>query len=383
MIEYKYPESMITSMKYSLNGCYGLMAIFAILSLLYAVSLASNYKNLKFAIDVIDASADFLADNRRIYFSACFFNALTLFTLLLWIACCYGVYSTGDIDADSLFPQFRTVALNQNHIWKLVFLFLAMVWLKEFFEVMNMFIVMHATVTYYNWEGDDESKRTAHIGEAYRVAFKKHIGSIAIGAPILAFVEFLKMITFAISEKVGNTFASTNSHLSDEVFAYIAVSGDNFCSSSSENYVLQNKHQKQFDFTNKIAKIFIFLGKLAICFLNVWLTRVTMRAAGVFDELAAPTIISIFVGILCYTNASMFLCVFDAAVIGMMANAAIDMDLHDGVPFRGPPTFHEKIKKIKEQTELDEDGNPVRIKKVKKDDSLIEKTDVELVNVQK
>ena len=133
------------------------------------------------------------------------------------------------------------------------------------------------------------------------------------------------MITMLISEKIGNSFAGANSHLSDEVFAYIAVSGDNFCSSASDNYVLQNKHQKQFNFTNKIAKVFIFLGKLAICFLNVWLTRITMKAAGCYDELAAPIIMTIFVGILSFTNASMFLCVFDAAVIGMMSCAAIDM----------------------------------------------------------
>jgi hypothetical protein len=75
-----------------------------------------------------------------------------------------------------------------------------------------------------------------------------------------------------VSESIGNSFSSANSHLSDEVFAYIAVSGHSFCSSSSESYVLQNKHQKQFSFTNKIAKVFIFLGKLAICFLNIWLT---------------------------------------------------------------------------------------------------------------
>lgn len=164
MIKEKYPESMIGSMKYAFYGCYVFSAVFAIFSVVFAVSLCSNYKNLKFAINVIDASADFLADNRRIYFSACFFNALTLFTILLWIACCYGVYSQGEIKPDTLFPQYRTVGLTSAIWWKLAFLALAMIWLKEFFEVMNMFIVMHATVTYYNWQGADESERVADLG---------------------------------------------------------------------------------------------------------------------------------------------------------------------------------------------------------------------------
>lgn len=150
---------MINSMNYAFIGCYILTAVFAIFSIVYAVTLCSNYKNLKFAINVIDASADFLADNRRIYFSACFFNSLCLVTIILWVACCYGVYSQGEIKYDSLFPQYRTVGLDSSHLWKLVILFLAMIWLKEFFEVMNMFIVMHTSVTYYNWKGASESAR--------------------------------------------------------------------------------------------------------------------------------------------------------------------------------------------------------------------------------
>lgn len=93
MIKHKYPESMIGSMEYATYACYILSATMAIFSVVYAVTLCSNYKNLTFAIDVIDASADFLADNRKIYFSACFFNLLCLSTIILWIACCYGVYS--------------------------------------------------------------------------------------------------------------------------------------------------------------------------------------------------------------------------------------------------------------------------------------------------
>lgn len=194
---------MITYMKYALTGCYGLSAVFAIFSLIYAVSVCSNYKNLKFAINVIDASADFLADNKKIYFSACLFNVLCLGTIVLWVACCYGVYSQGEIKVDTLFPQSRVVEIGAAQWWKLSLLFLAMIWLKEFFEVMNMFIVMHATATYYNWVGDKESDRVANLLMAYQVCFKKHIGSVAVGAPILAFVGFLKMITMMVSERIG------------------------------------------------------------------------------------------------------------------------------------------------------------------------------------
>ena len=117
-----------------------------------------------------------------------------------------------------------------------------MIWLKEFIKVVNMFIIMHATVTYYNWNGENEKKRVADLSEAYKVVFGKHIGSVAVGAPILAFIKIIKTVTMCISERVGNNFTNANSHLSEEVFAYIAVFGQNFCSSASDNFALQNKY---------------------------------------------------------------------------------------------------------------------------------------------
>lgn len=159
MIANKHPESMIGAMKYALIGCYVLSAVFAIFAVVYAVSVCSNYKNLKFAIDVIDAAADFLADNGKIYFSACLFNTLCLMTVILAVSSCFGVYSEGDIKVDTLFPQYRTVTLGTAQWVKLVLLIISSIWIKEFFELMNMFIVMHTSVTYYNWKGASESDR--------------------------------------------------------------------------------------------------------------------------------------------------------------------------------------------------------------------------------
>ena len=111
---------------------------------------------------------------------------------------------------------------------------------------------------------------------------------MAVGAPIVAFVRFIKSVTMCINEGVGNSFAGANAHLSEEVFAYIAVFGHNFCSSATDNSVLQNKYQNQFKFTIKIAKIFIFLGKIAVCFLNVWLMEMITTAIGCCQNDAAP-----------------------------------------------------------------------------------------------
>lgn len=37
---------------------------------------------------------------------------------------------------------------------------------------------------------------------------------------------------------------------------------------------------------------------------------------------------------------------FETAVMALMTSLAIDMDLHDGKPRWGPPTFHDTINKV-------------------------------------
>ena len=49
-----------------------------------------------------------------------------------------------------------------------------------------------------------------------------------------------------------------------------------------------------------------------------------------------------------YFTASVFLGLFDTAVMAMMTSLAIDMDCN-GSPQYGPPTFHENVKKIEQK----------------------------------
>ena len=71
------------------------------------------------------------------------------------------------------------------------------------------------------------------------------------------------------------------------------------------------------------------------------------------SSLAAPMIL---VGLVSFMTASIFLGLFDTAVLSLMTCLAIDMDLNDGTPVKGPPTFHDSIKKVEETKEEMEGG---------------------------
>jgi len=53
------------------------------------------------AIDVIDASADFLADTKRILLVPLMFFILSMLSVILWVVCVAGIYSKGKITANT------------------------------------------------------------------------------------------------------------------------------------------------------------------------------------------------------------------------------------------------------------------------------------------
>merc|ERR1711935_1323156 len=111
----------------------------------------------------------------------------------------------------------------------------------------------------------------------------------------------------------------------------MAISGDSFCGSAWNGFLLNVKHMLKFTFANFIAKIFTLLGKIGIVVGNLFslffiMKNITKDTEEV-SSLMGPMII---VGVVTYFTASIFLGLFDTAVIALLTCYAIDMDVHDG-----------------------------------------------------
>jgi len=59
--------------------------VLALLGVIFMMAVCCGYKSLKIAIDVIDASADFLACTKRIILVPIVYFMLTLIILFMWI----------------------------------------------------------------------------------------------------------------------------------------------------------------------------------------------------------------------------------------------------------------------------------------------------------
>lgn len=130
----------------------------------------------------------------------------------------------------------------------------------------------------------------------------------------------------------------------------MAVSGDGFCKSAWNGFMLNMKHAMSFAWAKILAELFIFTGKISLVICNCGFLYLVMKFCT--NDLTGPGAVTsiwgpiVLVGFITFIAASVFLGLFSNAVLALMTCLCIDMDLN-GTPKYGPKTFHDSLDKIK------------------------------------
>jgi len=127
------------------------MIVFAILTFGFALCITCGFKSLKLAIDVIDASADFLATTKRIIFVPILYFFLTLFVVLIWVSAFACVASMNTISANTLIiPQSKELRWEDPKVTYLaLFMVFGVFWICAWLKYTSSFIIMVSASTYY------------------------------------------------------------------------------------------------------------------------------------------------------------------------------------------------------------------------------------------
>jgi len=75
-----------------------------VLALGFFCCVCCGYSSLKLAIDVIDASADFLAGTKRILIVPGIFFIFQIIVVVIWVACMVCVAAMNEINVDTTIP---------------------------------------------------------------------------------------------------------------------------------------------------------------------------------------------------------------------------------------------------------------------------------------
>lgn len=244
-------------------------------------------------------------------------------------------------------------------------------WVLAWWSYSSRFVIMASAATYY-FNSNAEKEGSAELGFAIKLTHFYHTGTIAIGAFIIAVVQMIRIIFSYIAQKAAAASGGNKAvqiiicigecilkciekivdYINSAAFAYIAITGDNFCMGAWNGFLLNVKHMLAFTFANFIAKVFIFLGKMALvvvnCFFLIFILKDITGEADKIHSIGGPILVT---GLITYIAGSLFLGIFSSAVMALMTCLAVDMDLHDGDPQYGPQTFHDGVEKIKKRSE--------------------------------
>lgn len=244
------------------------------------------------------------------------------------------------------------------------FLLFGMLWVFQFIGDKTKYITMVSAATYY-FDSSPERSGSASVCKAFSFAYTKNLGSLALGSLILTLVGILRAIVETAAEAASKDgdgaakaiaciaqclmacFERMIEHLTKLAYAYMAISGDSFCSSAWNGFILNLKHLAKFVFALQIAGLFMFMGVVTITCINtgigymlsIHVIKDATEVTSVVPSLVAFAIVSFFVGII-------FLSQFDEAVLSTLICFAVDSDLHDGEPKFGPKSYHDKLSEI-------------------------------------
>jgi len=146
-----------------------------------------------------------------------------------------------------------------------------------------------ASTFYFDSNSDREGKANLKLG--FQFAYFNNFGSIAFGSLMLTFVSIIRWTFILVAEALMKSEGAGENpvilcmvgcgkcllscceqlceYVTDQAFAYMAVSGDRFMVSAWNGFLLNLKHCMKFAFANFLAKCFIFMGKFCVVSINV------------------------------------------------------------------------------------------------------------------
>lgn len=244
------------------------------------------------------------------------------------------------------------------------FMCFGLLWLLKFIDDKVKFITMVSAATYY-FSSNSEKNGSASVCTGFSYAYTKHAGSLAFGSLIMTIVTILRTMVDIMANNAnesGNGAAKVIAcvaqclmrcledlieYINRTAYAYMAVTGDGFCASAWNGFLLNLKYCAKFYFAIRIASMFVFMGILAVTAANTGLGYLLMtyatKDAEKMESVIAPLIL---IAAMTLTIASIFLGLFDEAVLATIHCYAVDADLNGGTPAFGPVSYHEKLSKI-------------------------------------
>lgn len=209
----------------------------------------------------------------------------------------------------------------------------------------------------------------------FKWASVTNMGSLAFGSFLIAMIKLIRFLAEMAQgdKKEGGAGAvaqcicmciiscieSYLDYLNQMAIAFMAVSGDPFCTSAWNGFLINLKHMVKFYFAQDIGGFIIFMGVVFITLINTGIFFLLTKVGKTSG--ADPTLPLVAVFVLSYLASIITMGLFDDAIRAILMCFSVDMDLNNGSPKFGPPTFHEKLEAIRDEKFAKNFDNTVKV----------------------
>jgi len=326
------------------------------------------WSKLQIAIAVIDSTADFMVATKRIAFVTIYYFFISLFAVLIWGFGLIGVVSMSDItvehDPDS--DQYhKVINFTGATRFMTVAMFFCIIWILMFIREKTKFVYMISAAQFYFSSNANETG-SASVVAGMAIANFKHSGSIALGSLLHTIVFILRIMVDALVDasesKAGRNgvvmcigcllkcfvscLENLIEYLNTVAYAFMAISGDPYCKSAWNGFILNLKHLVKFYFADILASLFVIIGMLAISALNAGSFFLIVKyGTKNADQLSSVWVPMVFIILFTLITAELFIGFFHQAVTATLMCLAVDVELN-GTVKHGSPSFHEKIDSV-------------------------------------
>lgn len=322
-----------------------------VVSALYVCCLVCNQKALRVSIRIIEVAGDFVADTKRVMFVPVGFFFVAIITSFAWLYGYICITSIGTITIENQLSQEKDVAYGatvSNMLWIMIFGYF---WIMAFILACNEFVIIVSAATWYfsdkTVEDDDGIAGDAEVYKGFTWIFRYHFGSLAMGSLLVAIVWMIRFVFEYVAKKMeaatgANAFTKCvvgcirccldcfdrlMRYLTRNAYIYMAISSEGFCSSALNSFILMLKNAAKFAFVQSFSEVFMFIAKICISVFSVVASLLIMMWSLPPNSLANPAMPALFILLIAYVIAGIFVSVFDAASNTLLQCYLVDDDI--------------------------------------------------------
>lgn len=268
---------------YYVYGCYVVWGLTALL----ICFLACNCRNIRIGIAVMKTTADFLKCTPQAFLLPPLTAMICFLWLVVWLVTAIFIGSVGKPAPSEKFPMLTQIEWDENTRYAILYSLFGYLWLNAFIMSCLIFVIA-ATCGQWYFSCNADSNGSGSIFRSIYWVVRYHLGSLAMGAFLIALVQFIRIIFEYYKKQIEKAnkenkivkaiLCATSccleclerfiKFLTKNAYIQIALTAKNFCTSAWNGFFLVISNAATFGTTGTIGFIFEVLGVIFISAAN-------------------------------------------------------------------------------------------------------------------